>query len=403
MPRDWREDQTCEPATASGSNPEPSAATGEGPSHLTESRTDIVNGDADTLNLTSAPKILKELRSVIGQRVGKRDLATLLAMHVHWSLSDEPDPSQTAPNALIIGPTGVGKTHTIRTAAQVLQIPLAMADATRMLAPGVNEESLDAVLLELLRSAREVIHRRAGARDLHHIPELEELRLASRGIVFLDEFDKLATSGGPTNDRAEQVQRRLLQFIDGARVTLSSSRYVGEEEAVFDTSGLLFVVAGAFSELPAIISHRPNKVMRGLMRHDHVIPQDLIEYGFMKELIARIPVIIEFTELSEDDLVKILNDEKIDPSQFYVRYLASLGVHLEITDDARRWIAKNAADLDVGARGLHQVLFPILSLLSQEVEDDPERPDAIVLNEAKARELDQSVKEKRNARTSRRT
>jgi len=353
---------------------------------------------SDILKLHSAPTIFRRLSSVVGQEVGKRDLATLLAMHVQWFLNGKSDPAHSAPNALIIGPTGVGKTHAIQTAADALRIPLAIADATRLSTTGIGEESLDTVLVELLRASRRLIGSRAGDRESDEPPELEELVLARKGIVFLDEFDKLARHGNSQDDRAELVQRRLLQFIDGARVTLPPSHHVGEGEMVFDTAGLLFVVAGAFTDLLAKTGDRPHKVMRRLARHNHVIPQDLERYGFMKELVARIPVIIEFSALSEEDLAGILRTKQVDPSQFYVEYLASLGTTLKITDEARRWIAANAAELEVGARGLHQVLFPVLSLLSQDVENNREAPNTIVLDETLVSKLARRVEERRDVR-----
>ena len=358
---------------------------------------------ADLESPRDAPQIFEELAlGVVGQESGKRDLATLLAMHVQSTAIEYLNPAHAAPNALIIGPTGVGKTHAIRTAAEALQIPLAIADATHMSSSAFADESLDMVLIELVRSSRRLIREKSKPVGYDEPPDLDELYNAQRGIVFIDEFDKLAIRSGNREDRNELVQRRLLQFIDGASVTLSSSRHTGEDELTFQTAGILFVVAGAFTDLLADPGGRTHKAMRSMQRHNHVISEDIVRYGFMKELIARIPVIIEFSPLTEEDLTRILQTPSIDPSQFYVQYLRSLGTELKIKEDAQRWIAARAAELDVGARGLHQVLFPILSLLSQDMENDEDkRPDLVELDVRQVQDLARKVEGRRSDRPTR--
>ncbi|WP_420312221.1 AAA family ATPase [Streptomyces sp. YS-B37] len=341
-----------------------------------------------------APFIYDQLAvGVVGQETGKRDLATLLAMHVRSLVEGDINLAHTAPNALIIGPTGVGKTHAIRTAAAALRLPLAIADATRLATSAFGDESLDDVLIELLRASRRQVTEKG------EVPELEELKDARRGIVFIDEFDKLATDLDGRDGRNEIVQRRLLQFIDGAAVTLPPGMHIGDDEMVFDTAGVLFIVAGAFTDLLAGLGGRPHEVMRGMARHDHVISQDLVRYGFMPELIARLPVIIEFSPLSEDDLVGILQNKQTDPSQFYVNYMRSMGTELIIKADAQHWIAAAAARLKVGARGLHQVLFPMLSLVSQELENENPRPERFIVDKQAAEDLTRRVEYRRSGHT----
>lgn len=332
---------------------------------------------------------------VVGQDLAQRDLATLLAMHLQWFATQ--DIAHTAPNALIIGPTGVGKTHAIRTAAQVLDVPLVVVDSTR-LAPHGAGASLESVLVELISAARRLI--RDGTR-MHNksrrgLSELEELKLARGGIIFLDEFDKLAARSGRSDERNEQLQRRLLQFIDGTSVTLNPNPERGEEEVTFDTAGLLFIVAGAFTDLMSGVGQRSHREMRTMQRYNHVISEDFVRYGFMHELIARLPVIIEFSELGPKDLETILSIDNIDPSQFYISYLQSLGTVLKIDARAREWISSSAARLDIGARGLHQVLFPILAQLSQRVENN--RPAEVVLDLAMIKQITYAIEEKRRAR-----
>ena len=221
---------------------------------------------------------------------------------------------------------------------------------------------------------------------------LDELKVASRGIIFIDEFDKIAIRNKQTNERNELIQRRLLQFIDGARVTLNPSPEAGDEEVTFNTAGLMFVFAGAFTGLTEDMGARPQPRARALDDPNQIIPDDLVRFGFMKELIARIPVIIVFAELSPADLVEILRNPATDPSLFYRQYLKSLGADLVIDDSALTRIASDAASLGIGARGLHQKIFPLLARLGQQVEDDP--VPTVVLDQAKIDALDQELEQR---------
>jgi len=346
---------------------------------------------------SAAREIFADLnKQVVGQIPAKRDLATLLAMHLQWF--SQPNDEHTAPNALIIGPTGVGKTHAIRTAAKTLNIPLAIVDATRLGAFG-GGDSLEDVLIELLSASRRLIkdgRLPRGAVEDEDLPELDEVDVARRGIVFIDEFDKLAIRGRPTSDRNELMQRRLLQFIDGTTITLNPTADASEAEVIFNTAGLLFVVAGAFTDLTSDPGGRSQETMRGLDLHDHVIPEDLVRFGFMKELIARVPVIIEFVDLIEADLREILKTPEVNPAVFYTKYLASLGTELVITDEAREWMASNAAKLEIGARGLHQVMFPLLALLSQQIEE--ERAPKVFLDLEKLEALNSEIESRRRGK-----
>lgn len=335
---------------------------------------------------SSADYIYAKLsEKVVGQQHAKRHLATLLAMHLAWF--NHADLDHTAPNALLIGPTGVGKTHAIRTAAEALQIPLIVVDGTRLSPHGYQGTSLEDLLVELISAARKVISNpnRTLRAESFGLSELDELEVARRGIVFIDEFDKLNFKKSATSERNELLQRRLLQFVDGTSVTLNPRPESGEEEVVFDTAGLLFVMSGAFTNLLADASKRPQMKTREMQHHDYVIFEDLVRFGFMEELIARLPVMIEFRKLTKDDLVEIMQTPAVDPSLFYIRYLHSLGVELQLTDGAREYICEKAVRLELGARGLHQILFPILALLSQRLETDP--VPAYILDENKVKEL----------------
>jgi len=311
--------------------------------------------------------------NVVGQESAKRQLSTLLAMHLHWFVGH--DLSHAAPNALLIGPTGVGKTHAIGTAAKILNIPLVVVDATRLFPFGDQGPSLDGVLFELISAARRLINEQRVARSANNgdseLSELDELEVARRGIIFIDEFDKLVDQSDSSSSRNQLLQRRLLQFIDGATISLNPLPRAGEEEIIFQTAGLLFVAAGAFTNLKKQAGPRSQNAMRDLNVNTGVTFEDLVHFGFMQELIARFPVKIEFGELTAADLEDILTNRAVDPTLFYTRYIKSLGTDVEVTKEARALIAQQALRFGVGARGLHQILFPMLTALSHEIEDKP--------------------------------
>jgi ATP-dependent Clp protease ATP-binding subunit ClpX len=330
---------------------------------------------------------------VVGQTTAKNDLATLLDMHLQRfsELSSE----HTSPNALLIGPTGVGKTHAIRVAADSLAVPLVIIDTTR-LSPAPNQgTTLEDVLVELIAAARGLLRDgRQGLTDALALPELDELQIASRGIVFLDEFDKLSTRGRQSSERSELLQRRLLQFLDGTVVSLNAHPDSISAEVQFDTSGLLFVAAGAFTNLLEDSAKRSQETTREMLQHDHVIFEDLVRFGFMKELIARLPVVIEFDELTAKDLVTIMTTPEVDPGSFYKSYFRSKGTELELAPEARLYIAEKAVRLGIGARGLHQVLFPLLALASQDLEAD--RRTKFFLRLSDVQELEARVEDRRH-------
>jgi len=359
----------------------------------------------DETHTTAAAIYEKVSELVVGQEGARRDLSTLLAMHLAWFSTGVPDISHSSPNALVIGPTGVGKTHAIKTAAAALKIPLVIVDATQLSPHGYQGMSLEDVLIELVSASRRIIsHTRdgntaegeSGGLEEDGIRELDELDTARRGIIFIDEFDKLSTKNKATGERNELLQRRLLQFIDGASVVLNPKPDHAEEEITFETSGILFIAAGAFTNLLHDTGKRSQEQMRDMLQHNHVILEDLVRFGFMEELVARLPVIIEFSELDTEALEEILRTEAVDPSLFYVRYLASLGTKLTVTDQARTEIAERARRLRIGARGLHQVLFPILALLSQDLEED--RVTDFTLDVEQVRKLARRVEARRNVR-----
>jgi ATP-dependent Clp protease ATP-binding subunit ClpX len=296
---------------------------------------------------------------VIGQQRAKELLARLVDMHFSWF--DQSNRMHRAPNALVIGPTGTGKTHAITTVANALRIPLVVVDSTRLVATGATQQiTFEEIVIQLVKSARQL------AKTSEAITRSPEA-LAERGIIFLDEFDKLRYSS-PEQESAA-IQRRLLQFIEGETIFLEQ----GEREAPrsIDTHGILFVAAGAFSGIRSkrVVAGRAGVTSRVPEIGRTIQPQDVHEFGIIYELVARLPIIIPFQALGRQELRQILDHRLVSPFNFYFQYFKKFGVEIEIPTDTRDLIAEEAlqASEDLGARGLHQELFPVLSAVATEL------------------------------------
>lgn len=296
---------------------------------------------------------------VVGQYRAKSLLARLVDMHFSWF--DDPHRMHRAPNALVIGPTGTGKTHAITAIAEELQIPLVVVDSTRLVATGATQQiTFEEIILQLLKSARQL------TKDTGVVTRSPE-DLAQRGIVFLDEFDKLRYSS-PEQENAA-IQRRLLQFVEGETIFLD----VGEQDEPrpINTHGILFVAAGAFSGIRSkrVVAGRSGPISRVPEIGRTIQPQDVHEFGIIYELVARLPIIIPFEPLGRAELREILEHSLVSPLTFYFKYFKHLGLDVTIPPETKDLVAEEAhnASEDLGARGLHQELFPVLSALSAEL------------------------------------
>ena len=352
---------------------------------------------------------------VKGQDHALTILSVLLSMHMSWfehRLRDHP-----SPNGLMIGPTGVGKTYTIQRAAELLQIPYVVVDTTALVPAGIVGLQIEDVAEELVESAKALLAGRriaatsrvSGARlegekgvstpigevvpatsfteDLRRtLSESKEepkvrmsreasdrltrdaIRLAEKGIVFFDEFDKISVSDPKdrqtSSANAAQVQRRLLKFIEGAsvRVGVKLHGQAGDADYFLDTAGVLCLASGAFADIADVRRKRSHELARfKSTAAGDIIAQDLIEYGFMPELIARLPVLIQYGELDVDALAEILADPKAGPLKVWQDYMPMEGLELKISPEVVRIVAEYAHALKLGARGLTQILFPILA------------------------------------------
>ncbi|WP_406214732.1 AAA family ATPase [Streptomyces canus] len=303
-------------------------------------------------------------RLVVGQARAINALSRLIDMHFAWTSS--PNPLHRPPNALIIGPTGTGKTHAIKVAADALDIPCLVVDSTRLVSTGSSATlSLDGILHLLVKRARS-----SKGSDA---PE----ERAARGIIFLDEFDKLRY--GKTTEDTAAVQRRLLQFIESDGIDLAPSEF--DESRMVDTRGILFIAAGAFTNIDR---YRDQRAV-GHGWGNFIRPEDVHRYGFIEELTARLPVIIRFDPLDVDALQRILEQPDISPLAFYRAYFHSHGFALDVHENVLTEIALAASQSKLGARGLHQELFPVLHDLANILipeggnRDRPDQPTRLTL------------------------
>jgi ATP-dependent Clp protease ATP-binding subunit ClpX len=351
---------------------------------------------------------------VKGQEAALTILSVLLSMHMRWfetKVMDHP-----SPNAIMIGPTGVGKTYTIQRAADLLRVPYVIVDTTALVPAGIVGLQIEDVAEELVASARalltgrridassrlvgaklegergvsapvgEVVPASSFVEDLRRTLSKsvegptarmaenagdrvvdDAVRLAEKGIVFFDEFDKIAVSdpkerkGGQVS--SAQVQRRLLKFIEGSAVRVGvKSHTVTTRDHFLDTSGILCIASGAFADLAEARRRRGHELARfRSTAAGDVIPQDMIEYGFMPELIARLPVIVQYQDLDVVALRRILEDMEEGPLRVWHDYFESIGLSMRLADDVLQVVAEFAHALKLGARGLSQILFPILA------------------------------------------